>query len=232
MWKDQPEMYFMLLMMLMVISRVKMLKVFNFEDSVERTNISYLQLSNSPDLVLPDVFILCSSHIQKKIYDKPFYVLYDASDTPWFSVSIWESSGQISLWADVLYGIWYKLGIVNKPWTNFWIHICVEIDLKVGKISSSINGNSVFTLEAPKLAKQKGIGLHLKVGLSDHSWNIKEQFPDSVSNINIYHSTRDTGIKLMSSNPCTFARSGDYIAWDDMQWKSSKQCCNPPGIRS
>ena len=217
---QQLSNYVLSILILSNISLEKELKVFNFEESVSANgaDLSYAVLSNIPALPLPDRFIICSSHIQKKIYDKNFYVLYDAEGIPWISLSIWESSGQISLWADLLYGIWFKLGLVNKPWTHFWTHICMEMDLKTGRISSSMNGNSVASVEAPDLVKLNTRRLNLAVGLSHHSWQVKEQFPDSVSNINIFTSSAKTDIQLMSSNPCKFAAMGDYLAWERMEW--------------
>ena len=217
----KPTFYFFIMLMAhFFVSKAVALKVFDFEEVVltDGANLSYAQLSSAANFSLPDTFILCSSHIQAKIHDKTFYVLYDVDNAPWFSVSIWEYNGEITLWADVRYGIWFKIGIIEKPWTNFWIHICVEIDLISGRLSSSINGGPAFTLDAIELEKYNSGELRLTIGLSDHSWDAKEQFPDSVTNINIFHSSMERDIEEMSSNPCVFASAGDYMAWQDMKW--------------
>ena len=143
------------------------LKVFNFEDSSFTSDLSYASLFNSPRLELPNKFIICSTLLQGKIYDNNSYILYDDDKLPWFSISIWEVSGKITLWADVQYGLWYQLGVINKPWTNYWIHICVEIDTAFGKFSASVKGNEAFELEVEEIFSYKPRELHLIIGLVD-----------------------------------------------------------------
>ena len=200
------------------------IKVFNFDDTTRASavdNLSYVSLSNSPTDELPERFILCSSHIQRKIDNKNFYVLYDDENVPWFSLSIWEVGGNITLWAEAKNGWWHNFGNTGKPWTNFWMHICIDIDLIAGKLSASINGRPIVTEEAAELLTDKPSKLNLILGLVDHSWQRGQQFPDSVANINVFHSSGQKTIGQLSMNPCLFASAGDYMAWSEMTWNKT-----------
>ena len=212
------QLFFVLKLFLLLIEQGKTITVFNFEDSKSLPELSFASLVNTPSLDLPAKFLICSSHVQSKIYDKNFYVLYGDNGLPWFSISIWEVSNEITLWADLQYGLWYQIAIVEKPWTNFWLHICIHIDTESGKLVASINGNSASKSSVPELQSSKPMRLNMTVGLVDHSWLTKQQFPDSVTNINIFYPSALRNLEVMSSNPCLYAAEGDFMAWHRMTW--------------
>ena len=76
-------------------------------------------------------------------------------------------------------------------------------------------------MDVVELLSSKPSRLNLTIGLVDHSWLPKQQFPDSVTNINIFHTSQERVLEQMSSNPCKFAASGDFMDWAETTWNKT-----------
>lgn len=148
--------------------------------------ISAAKLSNYPEEILPQQFIICSSSLQGRIgvNTKTLYVIYDDENyqDPWLSIGFWEKG---VLWANIENMEWYLLGQVLVTDLFRWIHICVEIDLMKSTIKTSINGkNKTIVQDVKKISNVPK--LYLVLGVVDNGWYEEQyQFDGQITNIQL-----------------------------------------------
>ena len=155
-------------------------------DVEDTQQISAAKLSNYPEEILPQQFIICSSSLQGRIgvNTKTLYVIYDDENyqDPWLSIGFWEKG---VLWANIENMEWYLLGQVLVTDLFRWIHICVEIDLIKSTIKTSINGkNTTIVQDVKKISNVPK--LYLVLGVVDNGWYEEQyQFDGQITNIQL-----------------------------------------------
>ena len=126
---------FALLCSTISINLVALVKVAHFEESPSGTEISSLILSDSSEVLLPDVFILCTSHQQSRMDNRGFYHIYGEDGQPWMSTHFETVSGthnSVGLWG-TFGGMWIYFGKITEPKLFFWYHICQKVDTSQGR---------------------------------------------------------------------------------------------------
>ena len=216
---------FALLFSTILVNLVASLKVAHFE-SLSGTKISFLILSDSSDVHLPDVFILCTSHQQSQMNSRGFYHIYGEDGQPWMSTLFETVSGahnSVGLWGT--FGMdWIYFGEIPEPKLFFWYHICQKVDTSQGRISVSVNGHQLATnifVKGLKRNKPRVLGGRIVVGkatrVSTTKDPVDQQFLASVSNVNIF-SAGNLSIEVLSSNN-TCNVEGDVLPWSSAFWQ-------------
>ena len=201
---------------------VASLKVFHFEESLP--DLSYLVLSDSSEVPLPDVFILCTSHQQSKMDKRGFYQIYGADKQLWMTTKFDRGPGpqnSVGLWGT--FGLeWIYYGEISQPKLFFWYHMCHKVDSSQGQISISVNGHRFATdIQVKRLKENRPlvlggrivVGKWTKVSITKDP--VEQQFLASVSNINVFEA-RNLSIEALSSDACTV--EGDVLPWSSPLW--------------
>ena len=114
-------------------------RVYTFK-SVSEEQLSYVTLSSSSSVEIPEQFILCTSHQQSKINKHSFYQILQSDGSPWMTTffEVMES-GSFGLWG--IYGpFWSYFGDIESPKVYFWYHMCHYVDSTKGLVSVAVNG--------------------------------------------------------------------------------------------
>ena len=212
---------FVLMLCFCSIFDVSTVKVYTFE-SVSEEQLSYMTLSSTSSVEIPDQFILCSSHQQSKIDNRGFYHILQSDGSPWMT-SVFEDMGlkSVGLWG--MYGVvWSYFGVIESPKVYFWYHLCHSVDSTKGLVSIAINGKMMqydIKSEGLKHDPPKYLRNQMVLGKSVHVMpkleNIEKQFHGSVSNINMF-TKGNLSISYLSANPCR--HQGDLLSWSDSSW--------------
>ena len=216
---------FVLLYSALSINVIDSLKVVHFEESLSGTDISSLILSDSSEVSLPNLFILCTSHQQSKMDKRGFYHIYGEDGQPWMMTKFGTGPGahnSVGLWGS--FGLeWIYFGEVSQPKLFFWYHICHKVDTSQGHISVSVNGERLATdvqVASLKRNKPRVLGNRIVVGkitkVSTTKDPVDQQFLASVSNINVFRAG-NLSIDLLSSNACSV--EGDVLPWSSPLWQ-------------
>ena len=178
------------MIMIILISHINSgitLTIIQSNPDIEDTHqISAAKLSNYPEEILPQQFVICSSSLQGRIgvNTKTLYVIYHDENyqDPWLSIGFWEKG---VLWANIENMEWYLLGQVLVTDLFRWIHICVEIDLIKSTIKTSINGkNTTIVQDVKKISNVPK--LYLVLGVVDNGWYEEQyQFDGQITNIQL-----------------------------------------------
>ena len=178
------------MIMIILISHINSgitLTIIQSNPDIEDTQqISAAKLSNYPEEILPQQFVICSSSLQGRIgvNTKTLYVIYHDENyqDPWLSIGFWEKG---VLWANIENMEWYLLGQVLVTDLFRWIHICVEIDLIKSTIKTSINGkNTTIVQDVKKISNVPK--LYLVLGVVDNGWYEEQyQFDGQITNIQL-----------------------------------------------
>ena len=200
------------------------LKVFNFKESQHSDDtISTVSISNPPSQELPDHFVICSSHFQRT-YDTPntyaVYIIFEDEQfkKPWFSFAFWDDG---ELFVESRKKHFYFLGTVPGYVFLHWIHLCIEVSVKEGILTSYLGGK---ILKQHKEAKHlKPIPkLNLRLGIVHEALtNYQHQFDGKITNINVFTTKNQSLIRDMSANPCklTLSKETVFQSWRNMEWK-------------
>ena len=218
---------FALLFSTILVNLVASLKVAHFEENPSGTEISSLILSDSSDVHLPDVFILCTSHQQSQMNSRGFYHIYGEDGQPWMSTLFETVSGahnSVGLWGT--FGMdWIYFGEIPEPKLFFWYHMCHKVDTSQGRISVSVNGRELarnIEVESLKQNKPRSLAGKIVVGkvtkVSTTKDPVDQQFLASVSNVNIFRAG-NLSIELLSSNACVV--EGDVLSWSSSFWQTT-----------
>ena len=205
---------------------------FNNEEKPGTGELSSATLDSATDHgLLPDHFLICSSHSQKLGHTpssntNTIYVLYEDSNftKPWFSFGFWYYRPDYVLWVYIRFHHWYKMGKVTRETFLHWVHICVEVDTIKGVLRASINGGNVTTVTnvegltpVPKLHLRLGIVHHSYRGLSHIA-----QFWGSVTDINILTLETNVNELVISEasvgSSCGSIESSTYLSWSNTKW--------------
>ena len=216
---------FVLLYSALSFNVIASLKVVHFEESLSGMDISHLILSDSSEVPLPDVFIICTSHQQSKMDKKGFYHIYGEDRQPWMLTKFGTGPGyhnSVGLWGS--FGLeWIYFGEISQPKLFFWYHMCHEVDTSKGRISVSVNGDRLATnieVESLKRNKPRVLGGRIVVGkmtkVSTTKDPVDQQFLASVSNVNVFRAG-NLSIDGLSSNACSV--EGDVLPWSSPLWQ-------------
>ena len=209
------------------INVIASLKVVHFEESLSGTDISSLILSDSSEVPLPEVFILCTSHQQSKMDKRGFYHIYGEDKQPWMMTKFGTGPGthnSVGLWGS--FGLeWIYFGEISQPKLFFWYHMCHRVDTSKGHISVSVNGNRLATnvqVESLKRNKPRVLGGRIAVGkmtkVSTTKDPVDQQFLASVSNVNVF-GAGNVSIDDLSSDACSV--EGDILPWSSPLWSAN-----------
>ena len=209
------------------INVIASLKVVHFEESLSGTDISSLILSDSSEVPLPEVFILCTSHQQSKMDKRGFYHIYGEDKQPWMMTKFGTGPGthnSVGLWGS--FGLeWIYFGEISQPKLFFWYHMCHKVDTSKGRISVSVNGNRLATnvqVESLKWNKPRVLGGRIAVGkmtkVSTTKDPVDQQFLASVSNVNVF-GAGNVSIDDLSSDACSV--EGDILPWSSPLWSAN-----------
>ena len=103
------------------VSVIVSLKVVNFEESLSETNISFLLLSSSSEVPLPELFVLCTSHQQSKMDKKGFYHIYGEDKQPWMMTKFSTGPGAHNSVGVLLDWSGFTLEKLHSPSCSFGI---------------------------------------------------------------------------------------------------------------
>ena len=199
---------------------VRIIEFKNIDQEVP-SNFSTAKLDNGASLHLPDHFILCSSHYQTNVHTKnthTIYVIYQDGEftLPWLNIGIWNEQ---RLWVNVGHNSWHILGVIDSEDLFKWMHICLEIDLVKGSISSSMNGKSFGVTKVSDLSPSPSFNIQL--GIVHHSVSdIKRQFHGKVANIQLLL-PNVKNVTVLSNNLCKKRPELNILSWSEMEWNMS-----------
>lgn len=117
----------------------------------------------------------------------------------------------------------YFHGIVKGPRIDFWYRTCHGVDSNAGLVTTTLNGE---VLEVDRsvgdLKDNRPSSLEERIVIG--KWNrtskgVDEQFPWSVTNLQLFHWRAGTNLSALSGADC--AKPGDYLAWSAMEWAPS-----------
>ena len=216
---------FVLLYSALSFNVIASLKVVHFEESLSGMDISHLILSDSSEVPLPDVFIICTSHQQSKMDKRGFYHIYGEDRQPWMLTKFGTGPGyhnSVGLWGS--FGLeWIYFGEISQPKLFFWYHMCHKVDTFQGRISVSVNGDRLATnieVESLKRNKPRVLGGRIVVGkmtkVSTTKDPVDQQFLASVSNVNVFRAG-NLSIDGLSLDACSV--EGDVLPWSSPLWQ-------------
>ena len=206
------------------VDSIALMTTYRFVERVNESEFSMVFLPKNSTVLLPEVFILCTSHKQIRMNNKGFYEVYGEDANPWMSTMFYPVTGthdKVSLWGK--FGKkWEFLGDINEPKLFFWYHMCHMVDTIRGVISVAINGNILANeVEVDNLRtnKPQKLGGHIVFGksakLTANGEYADEQFEGFVSNVNFYWD-RNLSIETLSRMPCR--SQGDLLSWSSPRW--------------
>ena len=196
---------------------------FTTEKDTKSETITTARLITKSLKSLPDAFIICSTHHQKEFNTRNTHSLYtvyenEIYEKSWFSIGFW-SYGR--LWAYVNDKEWYQLSTLPSEFSLDWITICIELDITMSTLSSSIGGvtydvaqNVTGLYRSPKFNLVLGI-----VDISNH-YKRKYQFKGKISNINVFEA-KNRNLTAIAQEPCNMTGLNSLPKWEDMQWNIS-----------
>ena len=216
-----------ILLCVFLVGSLSALKVYHFEAPTSSEGLSSLLLIPSPAVILPDRFILCTSHQQGKMDKRGFYHIYGDDGAPWMTTKFGTGPGphnSVGLWG-AFGSEWIYFGEIPEAKLYFWYHMCHKVDTVDGTISVSVNGQSLATkVRVESLMKNKPLELENKITLG--KWTkvsttrdyVDEQFLATLGNVNIF-TLGSRSITKMSGNACD--QEGDILGWSSSSWASS-----------
>ena len=188
---------------ILFLNAIETIQIFTFEPLINR-NFSYALLQG-PLFKLPDRFVLCTSHLETTIHGKSFFTIFGENGRPWLSVSIWiDDPVSCALWATIRSSSTHVIDI-KQVWLNFWIHICIRVDIESDKLIFYVNGELPIVKNDMKLVSQKPVNLNNKLflGLSSRGFpKDPQQFDGSVTNVKIFEDDQTEDIQLLVKNLC------------------------------
>ena len=194
------------------INAVSAIRVFKFESSSPE-DLSFVTLDPDTPILLPDKFILCTSHQQTKMDERNFYEISGDDGKLWmttrFDIGLANSVG---LWGQFTRGFKY-IGEIEKPKLFFWYNICHNVDTVTGKLSVAVNGqilNGNLLVESLKTIKPTYLGRNLVLGRSSNY-----QSNAVITNVKVFKEG-NLSIEKLSSNLCSF--EGDVLSWQNASW--------------
>ena len=201
---------------------VSLIKVFNFNKTLEGKNGSFSRalLKNVPEENLPRRFTICSSHLQGRISEntQAVFVVYQDNlhQVPWLSVAFWEEG---ILWANIDNKNWYMLEQVPVSEVFGWNHICTQLDLEHSLMRTSVNGRKASLVEEVRRTEILP-RLHLSLGVVQHMWdNARYQFHGQVTNIRVFREMTKAQMEEMTRSPCLHSNTETFLAWEEMEWE-------------
>ena len=218
------------LLLTYLVAVVPGIKYYSFRPSKTTSVISSATLTNSPVSELPDIFVLCTSHMEERLEGNGYFQMYGEDGRPWLSMSLKEqgNTGSVNLWAYLGAGTKtksYILGQIPQARPKMWYHICVSVDTHNGTLEAAVNGNrltqeintkkeSLLTNKPNRLLNRFAIGISLDMG--PHK---ELQLYGSVSNIQVFSQDPGQDLTRLSGSPC--ATTGDLLTWEDMEWNTT-----------
>ena len=160
---------------------------------------------------LPEIFTLCSSIKETSVDGSSFFTIYGEDGKHWLSLSIWVTQKKITMWVKVS-TVFKKIKLIQTFMMNFWIHVCIFVDVNSGDLSISLNGEQPISFKFPELKMQRPKTLENKIflGLSKNQESQGQlQFIGSIANVNVFASKDATDIINLSENLCD--QMGDII---------------------
>ena len=116
----------------------------------------------------------------------------------------------------------YFHGVVEGPRIDFWYRTCLAVDSTLGQVTVALNGQ-VLEVSRPvgDLVDNRPDTLQNRIVIG--KWNrtskgVDEQYPWSISNLQLFHWTPQQDIGRLSGPRCS--QSGDYLAWESMEWQA------------
>ena len=131
----------------------------------------------------------------------------------WLAFSFYDGDIGPILWAD-MQDKWVRFGVLMKPWTHVWKHICADVDTVSGNISVSMMGQKALTQHSDTLKtnKPKHLTEKIVIGIDNSkSWEgLPIQFIGSVSNINIHSWNNSSMVEKLSVGTSV---NGNILDW-------------------
>ena len=180
--------------------------IFKFEPSTSTNEThSYAKLEGPENSKLPDNFVLCTSHFETSLDGNSFFTIFGEDGQPWISLPIYSTEGYPVLWVRQAMSKWIRIMEIEQVWLNFWIHICMQVNVQSGNLSVSLNGEKpvVNSIKEIGLQKPNFITDKLVLGLSNQGRpGDPRQFVGSVANVKLFEDDRKQNIQDMSKNLC------------------------------
>ena len=113
--------------------------------------------------------------------------------------------------------------MVPGPRIDSWYRTCHAIDSSAGLVTTTLNGEVLEVDRSVGDLKDNRPG-SLEERIVIGKWNrtskgVDEQFPWSVTNLQLFHWRAATNLSALSGVDC--AKPGDYLAWPAMEWAPS-----------
>ena len=184
---------FQLLLVMIMLEKNIFLKIFKFRRSTNGT-ISYAKPKYTAKQDNRQ-FGICGSFKVNSITGENFFTFYGEDKEPWLDFSLWPgwNGESITAWLRINQ-IWRKVEDLDMFWLNFWIHLCLIVDLQSREITVALNGYEpvLITVEeliiqAPKIPEEA-----LLIG---KSYGI--QFEGSVTNLFFLKQTSSLDLKIL-----------------------------------
>ena len=189
---------------------VHLVKIFTFDASSDG-QLSFSTLKNKTMSPLPEIFTLCSSFKETSIDGSSFFTIYGEDGKHWLSLSNWVTQKKITIWVKVS-TVFKKIKLLKTFMMNFWINVCIFVDVNSGDLSISLNGEHPISFKFPELRMQRPKTLENKIFLGLSKNQVSEgqlQFIGSVANVNVFASKDAKDIVNLSENLCD--QMGDII---------------------
>ena len=146
--------------------------------------------------------------------------MYGEDGEPWLSLVLSDSSGNVVMWAKVTTS-WQNIGVLASAKLHFWYHVCVLVDIGLGRMDMALNGEVLWnSTDISSYTKTRPRSLKNKLVLGKHMAEaVDAQFYWSVTNVNVFSGStvKDSkDLAKLSADLCTL--EGDYLSWSDMVW--------------
>ena len=110
-------------------------------------------------------------------------------------------------------------GKIPPVFPNEWIRSCLSVDTNSGLITWVAEGTHVLTTKSEEVKQEHSRNLSKRVILGARSWAGNwAALSQSVTNLNIYSSSKSIEKMKSMTEGEICAEEGDYLAWRDMEW--------------
>ena len=211
------------------VNSISSLKVYDFGgDFKASSSPSFATLTTSPVKVLPETFVLCTSHKQNMMDGNGFFHVLGEDGQPWLSLWFIQATAEEEIQLAAIFGaqgVSFFLGGIPKFKVKVWYHICSSVDTVNGTFSTAVNGDLIGKgLEGVtelKKNKPRDMQSKLVIGAWINTWSNQghqfHQFHGAVSNLRLFSPAYRNDLEKLSWSPCS-SDHGDYLTWGEMIW--------------
>ena len=211
-----------LFLIIAIISQsVEAVDILDFKMNDKNSSVfSTATLKTSNAVTLPDHFILCSSHVQKRINASThsIFVLYEDESLTrrWLTLGLWEDG----FWLDLNDNSWIKFPPLPHTQLRTWISLCLEVNTGLHAFKMSVNGGTASERKSDNELK-RFYPLYLQLGITENSWYTERfQFVGQIRFIRIFNGSilMKYSLEELSLNSSPHDDNAAILSWNTAKW--------------